>query len=268
MDCCICGPMASVFRPPRNTICTSCYEGGRSMIALLNKLEVSKDINSKGIWHAWNYINEMKEQEEEIKERIDFLEGFSVAFGEKLHADIQLKAGTGPSIPAHRVLLAARSPIFKTMLEWDECKAPSSDTISLPELTHEELQCLLHFLYNGRLPGDENMDQQIVYSMLVAADKYDIPFLKKLCEKQILRSLDASNALEVLEISETCSNKKLRESAMGSIVKHMEEVVFSPGYETFAVNNAHLSVEITRTLLRENRDRKLIGTSQYATNFS
>lgn len=37
MDCCVCSPMASVYRPPRNTICASCYQGARSMIAFLNE---------------------------------------------------------------------------------------------------------------------------------------------------------------------------------------------------------------------------------------
>lgn len=45
MDCCICSPMASVFRPPRNTICLSCYEGARCMIAFLNKLETERDLD-------------------------------------------------------------------------------------------------------------------------------------------------------------------------------------------------------------------------------
>lgn len=37
MDCCICSPMASVFRPPRNTICASCYEGAKTMLDFVGK---------------------------------------------------------------------------------------------------------------------------------------------------------------------------------------------------------------------------------------
>lgn len=36
MDCCICGPMAAIYRPPRNTICSPCYEGSKAIIAFLN----------------------------------------------------------------------------------------------------------------------------------------------------------------------------------------------------------------------------------------
>ena len=39
MDCSVCTTMPSILRPPRNTICGSCYEGARTTIALLKKLE-------------------------------------------------------------------------------------------------------------------------------------------------------------------------------------------------------------------------------------
>lgn len=156
-------------------------------------------------------------------------------------------------------LQAVRSEVFRTILESDEIKAPAIDSISLPELNHEDLQCLLEFLYCGSLPKEKV--EKHSFSLLIAADKYNIPFLKKFCEIQILRSLDSSNALEVLEISEVCSNNMLKESAMNSIVKHMENVVFSSKYEEFAMKNAHLCVKITRALLKEIKDKRC-GSSQ------
>lgn len=158
----------------------------------------------------------------------------------------------------HSCLQATRSEVFRTMLETDEIKAPAIDTISLPELNHEELHCLLEFLYCGSLPNEKV--EKHAFSLLIAADKYNIPFLKKFCEIQILRSLDSSNALEVLEISEVCSNNTLKESAMNSIVKHMEDVVFSSKYDEFAVKNAHLCVLITRALLKETKEKRCDST--------
>ncbi|KAL5974725.1 hypothetical protein ACLOJK_031395 [Asimina triloba] len=94
------------------------------------------------------------------------------------------------------------------------------------------------------------------FSLLLASDTYKIPFLKKFCENRILGSLDKSNALDVMEISEACSSQKLKESAMRSVVQHLEDVVFSPKHDGFALRNPLLSVEITRAVLREARDWK------------
>jgi speckle-type POZ protein len=95
------------------------------------------------------------------------------------------------------------------------------------------------------------------YSLLVAADKYDIPYLRKYCEKRILCSLEPSNALEVLEVSDICQNMLLKEQAMNMIVKNAEAVVFSSNYFDFAIKNAHLCVEITRELLVKIKDSKI-----------
>lgn len=137
------------------------------------------------------------------------------------------------------------------MLDSDECKAPANDddTIALCDLNHEELETLLEFLYGGSL-AEEKMNKH-VYPLSIAADKYHIPYLRKLCELHMLRSLNPSNALDVLEIAEVCSYRALKETALKFIVKNMEAVVFSATFDSFAVRNPHLSVQITRASLME-----------------
>lgn len=152
---------------------------------------------------------------------------------------------------------AARSEIFKNMLDSDAYKAPASDTIMLPELNHQELESLLEFLYSGNLPSEKL--EKHVYSLTLAADKYDIPYLLKFCERHMLRFLNSSNALDVLEISDTCSNKTLKETALNFIVKNMEDVVFSTKYEAFVPENPHLAVQITRALLMDVKNRRNSG---------
>ncbi|KAJ9175986.1 hypothetical protein P3X46_014481 [Hevea brasiliensis] len=178
MDCSICSTMPSILRPPRNTICGTCYEGAKSVITLMNKFENDKG-SDKASTSVISFPNSCK---------------------------------------------AARSEIFKNMLGLDACKAAASDTITLAVLNHEELESLLEFLYSGSL-ATEKVGKHIC-SLTLAADKYEIPFLLKFCERYMLRSLFLSNALDVLKISYTCSNKILKETALNFIVKNMEDIVF------------------------------------------
>lgn len=144
------------------------------------------------------------------------------------------------------------------MLDSDGCKAPPNDnTITLPELDHEELDALLEFLYTGTLPKEKA--EKHVYSLSIAADKYDIPFLHKFCEHRMLGSLNSSNALDVLEISDLCSNQGLKETALNFIVKNMEDVVFSARFDAFALKNPHLTVQITRASFMDIKSRRNIG---------
>ncbi|KAG8380930.1 hypothetical protein BUALT_Bualt06G0067800 [Buddleja alternifolia] len=269
MDCSICSAMPYILRPPRNTICVACYEGARTIITLTtNKLDsekasdnkpsnnlISSSNSTKGFANALKWVKEMKEMEEELNEKISYLGGFFAAFRDQIHTDIQLQPGNNePSIPAHRALLAARSDIFRNILDSDACKAPPNHKITLPELNHEELQSLLEFLYSGHLPKEKV--EKHVYSLSIAADKYEIPFLQKFCEHQMLGSLNSSNALDILEISDTCSNQSLKDTALNFIVRNMEDIVFSARFDAFALKNPHLTVQITRTSFMDIKNRR------------
>ncbi|XP_075672369.1 BTB/POZ domain-containing protein At3g56230 isoform X1 [Castanea sativa] len=259
MDCSICTSMPVILRPPRNTICGACYEGARSIINLINKLESEKARNGppnscKTLLDVSRWVCDMKDMENVQKEEVSFLKGgFFTALKDQMHTDMELKPGNnGPSIPAHRALLATRSQIFKNMLESDVCKAPPKDNIiTLSELNHEELESFLQFLYTGSLP-EEKMEKH-VYSLSLAADKYEIPYLLKFCERHMLRSLKSSNALNVLEISDVCSYLSLKETALKFIVKNIEDIAFSDRFDEFALKNPHLCVQITRASLMEAR---------------
>jgi len=62
----------------------------------------------------------------------------------------------------------------------DQCKAPAGDDISLPELSHEDLFLFLAFLYTGAFfSNDGGSEERQLHALLVAADKYDVPFLRR-----------------------------------------------------------------------------------------
>ncbi|CAK9135863.1 unnamed protein product [Ilex paraguariensis] len=273
MDCPICNCSMSpvILRPVRYTVCGACYEGAKSIINWMNKLDNDKKVNKsstnitslsaligdlQGMANALKWMKEIKEMEDELNEKLNFLGGFISAFRDQIHTDIQVKPGNGgPSIPAHRALLAARSDIFGNMLDSDEYMAQSSDIITLPELDYEQLQALLEFLYCGHLPKEKV--EKHVYSLSVAADKYEIPFLQRFCEHHMLGSLNSFNALDVLEISDTCYNLGLKEATLNFIIKNMQDIVFSARFDSFALKNPHLSVQITRASFMDIKSRRV-----------
>lgn len=138
------------------------------------------------------------------------------------------------------------------MLDSDVCKAPpENSTIPIPELTRDELKSLLEFLYAGDLPP-EKIERQ-AYSLSLAAHMFEILYLQKFCEHHMLHSLSVNTTLDVLEISDVCSNQKMKARVLGYIVQNFEEIAFSDKYEEFCMKNPHLSVQITRATLVEAR---------------
>lgn len=60
----------------------------------------------QGFANALKWVKEMKEVEEELNEKINYLSGFAAALRDQIHTDILVRPGNGePSIPAHRALL-------------------------------------------------------------------------------------------------------------------------------------------------------------------
>ncbi|KAI3860897.1 hypothetical protein MKX03_009654 [Papaver bracteatum] len=224
-------------------VCKTCYGEVNNILNSINKDKKNKSISypSDNNWgKRW--------VEEVTKEKDDgFLVDLAVTFREGIHSDIKVKPGSGLAIPAHKFLLTTRSEIFKTMLASDTCKAEPSDSISLSEFNHEELKTFLEFLYRGNL-AKEKFEKHF-FSLSIAADKYVIPHLQKFCEQQLLNSLDSTNALKVLEISELCSNETLKLAALRSVLQYKNEIFTSPYFEEFAKQNPHLMVHITRAFM-------------------
>ncbi|MBA0600771.1 hypothetical protein Gorai_003970 [Gossypium raimondii] len=196
------------------------------------------------------WIDDLKEK------RVSFLSGLFEALKEETHTDALLKPSDGsPSIPAHRVVLATRSEIFKDMLETNCFK---DDTIRVPirvpELNSEELESLLEFLYNGILPLEKL--EKHVHTLFIASKKYEIPYLQEFCQCYMLNSLNASNVLDVLETSQACSNTALKEIALDFIFNNAEAVVLSDKYEALAAKNPQLCMQITREFFMNAKNEK------------
>ncbi|KAI3872455.1 hypothetical protein MKX03_023195 [Papaver bracteatum] len=238
-------------------VCNSCYGEFNTMMNLMNKNNYSATTSYLANWgrdsaNRWIMESEgeqlkekaikQSEVKEEMKQReerwINYLGGLATAFTEEIHSDIQVKPGDGPSVPAHKFLLATRSEVFKHMLSSDACKSAQIDSVCLPEFNHEELQTFLEFLYCGNLAKEKF--EMHYYCLALASHKYAIPHLEKFCEEHILKLIDSSNALKVLEISEICSNETLRVAALQMIIDHKEEIICAPSFEEFAIQNPRL----------------------------
>ncbi|KAI3849746.1 hypothetical protein MKW98_026660 [Papaver atlanticum] len=211
-------------------VCNSCYKEVNNIMNLIYKDKKDRSISypEDTDWGK-RWIEEM------MKERDDFLGDLAVTFREGVHSDIQVKPGSGLAIPAHKFMLRLH--------------------LSLSEFNHEELKTFLEFLYRGNL-AKEKFEKHF-FSLSIAADKYVIPHLQKFCEQQLLNSLDSTNALKVLEISELCSNETLKLAALRSILQYKNEIFTSPYFEEFAKQNPHLMVDIKRAFMTPPSDKKI-----------
>ncbi|CAH8329694.1 unnamed protein product [Eruca vesicaria subsp. sativa] len=148
-----------------------------------------------------------------------FLNGFVKLLKEQ-PTDVLLKACDGDKkavIHAHKLILSARSEVFKKILESDNLKASSRlETITLSELKHEELEALVEFIYSDGSMLSKKA-KQYVRSLYRAADKYEIPHLRDLCRNELISSLGSSNALQLLVFAQIPFDKALSDAVFNVI---------------------------------------------------
>ncbi|KAL3641755.1 hypothetical protein CASFOL_012570 [Castilleja foliolosa] len=113
---------------------------------------------------------------------------------DSVHADITIATSDG-KLQAHKVILIARSPVFRSMFTHD-LKEKISSTIEIKDMTSESSKTLLRFLY-GSVEQEEFWKHRLV--LLGAANKYDITDLKDACEESLLEDIDANNVLDRLQ---------------------------------------------------------------------
>ncbi|CAH8313314.1 unnamed protein product [Eruca vesicaria subsp. sativa] len=180
--------------------------------------------------------------------------GFAKILKESWHTDLRLMAGNSngfAAISAHKLVLAARSEVFKKMLETEVTKASSDhETLIFSEMSHEELETLVDFMYNDHGSVSSSKLKKHARSLYLATQRYEIPHLRDLCRNELISSLSASNALDVLEFSQQVPlDKPLNDAILSYIARNINTFLDSGEFKISVARNPNLAVEITKAFL-------------------
>ncbi|GJM84872.1 hypothetical protein PR202_ga00584 [Eleusine coracana subsp. coracana] len=116
------------------------------------------------------------------------------------------------TFPAHRCVVAARSPVLKNELfcamRWGRSASTAAEVcIRIHDVAPRVFGALLHFVYTDSLPSEmtgrlaEEEEVVVVQRLLEAADRFDMPRLKLTCEEKLCRCLDASKVATTIELA-------------------------------------------------------------------
>ena len=111
-------------------------------------------------------------------------------------SDILIKC-QNKSFKAHKVLLAASSPVFLAMFQAD-MKENRSQQVEIEDIKPDIVAGMLKFIYKrSSVEYEENPDMDFVADLLVASDKYQMRNLKNVCQTQLSSHLQVENSLKV-----------------------------------------------------------------------
>ncbi|RWW52649.1 hypothetical protein BHE74_00040927, partial [Ensete ventricosum] len=142
------------------------------------------------------------------------LASFAQMLAEGIHTDITINAAADGSIGAHRAVLAARSPVFRSMFSHD-LREKELSTVDISDMSFEACQAFLNYIY-GDFQPEEFLRHRV--ALLGAADKYDVADLKEACHESLLEDIDAVNVLERLHTACLYSLPRLKGGCMRYLV--------------------------------------------------
>lgn len=150
---------------------------------------------------------------------------------EGIHTDITINASDG-SIGAHRAVLAARSPVFRSMFSHN-LQEKELSTINISDMSLESCQAFLNYLY-GIIKHEEFLTHRL--ALLHAADKYDISDLRDVCHESLLEDIDTKNVLDRLQNASLYQLMKLKMSCIRYLVKFGKIYEIREDFNTFLQN--------------------------------
>jgi len=119
-------------------------------------------------------------------------------------ADCTLKVGS-QNYKCHRVILAARSKVFRAMFEHD-LKENEQGEVEIKDLDAVTVQTMLDYIYSGETKNIKENARML----LEAAEKYDLQELKYMCEKCLSEDISVENCITLLNLAEFYGANELK----------------------------------------------------------
>lgn len=147
-------------------------------------------------------------------------------------------------VPAHKVVLANRSPVFRAMLE-NEMEESRSGTIRITDVSYDALRAFVNYLYTA----EAWLNEQMACDLLVLAEKYQVKHLKGFCEKFLVTKLNWDNSLMTYAFAHQHRAKLVYDAALSYIIDNMDKITKREEYRELVEKDPRLVVEIYEAYL-------------------
>lgn len=170
-------------------------------------------------------------------------DNMEVALSNPDFSDVQLVCN-GRKFECHKVILARRSEVFAAMFSHKDTTENTTNEVVIQDMEPDVLEQLLKFIYSDRVP---NLTA-FASSLLTAADKYNIPRLKTMCEESMCENLDVATAAEVLALAYLHEAKSLQSIAVEFVTNNMVKVADTVGWKIIAESHPKILNEVLMSL--------------------
>ncbi|XP_024881127.1 BTB and MATH domain-containing protein 43-like [Temnothorax curvispinosus] len=153
---------------------------------------------------------------------------------------IEFIVGKNQYIISRKLLHATDSSYFKyiCLTHKEKVKNMTDELVTDNEIQSFE-QILMYFT-----TGSIEQRYYMLKDLLTAADKYDVPRLKLICEHYLLRHITFENAVELIQLAFS-SNAKFLETNLATFIKlHIEEIRDTIAFKSLSREDSNKIMEL------------------------
>ncbi|KAL9266603.1 BTB/POZ and MATH domain-containing protein [Drosera capensis] len=181
----------------------------------------------------------------------------------------------GEKFHSHKLVLAARSPIFHSEFfekmdednmgdEYDEM-VEDKEEIFLTDLNPKVFKAMLHFIYRDTLIEDADLDpssssydspisNSLMVKLLEAADKYGLTRLRCLCESRLCKDISVNSVCEILAVADRHHAIELKAVCLKFAAENLAAVMRTVGFLSLEENNPSWRSELLKTVAGRDED--------------
>lgn len=148
----------------------------------------------------------------------------------------------GEEMAAHRLIVASRSPVFKALLD-NDMREGKEKKITIHDVRAPAFQILLHFVYTDTLPAEvsgDNLEVTMAQHLLAAADRFELPRLRAICEKHLCETVDIANAATTLTLADENHASELKRHCLEFVAQNLSSIMNTSGFEYMVQRCPHL----------------------------
>ncbi|GBN29037.1 TD and POZ domain-containing protein 5 [Araneus ventricosus] len=160
-------------------------------------------------------------------------------YNDGIFSDTKLRTPT-QTFPVHKIILAARSPVFRRMFS-NDMKENSSGHVDITDLENDTIHRMLLYIYTDTL---EDLQLENACKLYMAADKYEILSLKNKCSSFLKENLCPTKVCDVLVLADLHQDDDLKSFVKDYILNHDKEVFRSQEWKDFMDTNLKLAADI------------------------
>ncbi|KZV40609.1 BTB/POZ and MATH domain-containing protein 2-like [Dorcoceras hygrometricum] len=174
----------------------------------------------------------------------------------------------GDTFTAHKLVLAARSPVFRAQL-YGPMKDEDTECIKIEDMEAPVFKALLHFVYWDMVPDFEELtglnsiwaSTLMFQHLLAAADRYGLDRLRLICEDKLCKDVAINTVATTLALAEQHHCFQLKSACLKFVAlpENLKAVMQTDGFDYLKESCSRVLSELLEYVARINMHNLRVG---------